>query len=326
MSGSGFPAATSSVKVYWEASGPGLPLTEAPATPSGVSDEKAFSTGITIPAAADPGAHLLVPVPFDSAGNVVGSSIGPAPAAVYQVTDPSLTLTPAAGPPGSTVRVDGAAFRSGTVKVHWGSPTGPELGSATATGAGFTFAREVAVPNGPPGPGRIFAVPAGDPADSASASFTVTAPVTLVPALTPPLPRLVDRAGPTISAATLRRGNRTLLVSRRGNVRVFCGRFSESGVTGFCGARSVRRLAASGAARRSAVVKLRRSRFRARAGRPVRVRFHLSKRAMRTLRRAKKVRMRGTVNARDATGNATRKSFRFTLRAPKARRTRTGRR
>jgi len=123
--------------------------------------------------------------------------------------------------------------------------------------------------------------------------------------------------GPAIFGAALTSGNGTLTASRKGVVRVFCGRFAEPGVTGLCGARSVRQLKVSRA--RLAILKLRSRRFAASPGSRVRLRFRLSKSAMKMLKGAKRARMRGTVEANDAKGNPTKVSFRFTLKAPKAR-------
>jgi len=313
MTGSGFPANTEKAEIRWETSG-GAVLKETPTFVSGAAnDEKAFTTTVAIPATAPPGAYQLVLVLYDAGGNVVAP--GQAPAAVYQVTDPSLSLQPSSGRPGTRVTVNGAAFKSGEVKIRWGSPGGPELGSANTTGAAFTFSKQVTIPSGPTGSYQVFAVPFGDPADSASAPFRVTPPPAWLQVMPP------DKTGPAILGSALTGGNRTLTVSRKREVRVFCGRFAEPGVTGFCGATSARRLKISrvGGAARSAALKLRPKRFLAEQGRPVRIRFRLSRSAMRMLKRAKKVRMRGTVDARDASGNLTKAPFRFTLKAPKAR-------
>ena len=47
--------------------------------------------------------------------------------------------------------------------------------------------------------------------------------------------------------------------------------------------------------------------------------FRLRRPTLRRLVRLRTVRMRGTVTARDALGNATTARFRFTLKAPRAR-------
>jgi hypothetical protein len=49
------------------------------------------------------------------------------------------------------------------------------------------------------------------------------------------------------------------------------------------------------------------------------MRFRLSKAGFKLLKAARKVRMLGTVEARDASGNPTKMPFRFTLKAPKTR-------
>ncbi len=58
--------------------------------------------------------------------------------------------------------------------------------------------------------------------------------------------------------------------------------------------------------------------FRAEPGRPTFASFRLSKANLRMLEAARRIRMRGSVLARDALGNTTRRTFHFTLRAPKA--------
>ena len=105
-----------------------------------------------------------------------------------------------------------------------------------------------------------------------------------------PAPRPVDASGPALSAQQLNRANRRVRVSRRGRFRLFCGRYTEP-VTGTC----------------------RTKRFAAPAGRRVMVRFRLSRPALRKLARRGRLRLHGTVVARDLTGNATRVRFGFTL-------------
>ena len=120
---------------------------------------------------------------------------------------------------------------------------------------------------------------------------------------TPPAQPVPDTAGPALAARALARANRAVRVSRSGRLRLFCGRFAEP-VTGACGGRSVR-----------PAMRLRTRSFTAPAGRRVMVRFRLSRGSLRRLSVRRKVRMRGTVIARDTLGNTTRVRFRFTLRA-----------
>jgi hypothetical protein len=128
-----------------------------------------------------------------------------------------------------------------------------------------------------------------------------------------------DRAGrhnrPGLSGRALTLANGVIRVSRRGRFRLFCGRYAEP-VTGRCGGRSVGRVgAAQGAAR---LLLLGRRSFTAQTGQRAVIRFRLSRRNLRALKKAKRIRMRGSVTARDVLGNATSVSFRFTLRAPRA--------
>ena len=121
-----------------------------------------------------------------------------------------------------------------------------------------------------------------------------TAPAPPAPA--PPSPALADTTGPAISARSLTRANGTVRVSRGGRFRLFCGRFREP-VTGTCGGQR--------AGVRS---------FTAPAGRRVMVGFRLPRPALRRLAKRQTLRMRGTLTARDALGNATTVGFRFMLK------------
>ena len=107
-----------------------------------------------------------------------------------------------------------------------------------------------------------------------------------------------DTSGPII----LTRANRRIHVSRAGRFRLFCGRFAEP-VTGTCGGRGIHRK-----------LELRSRSFTAPAGRRVKLGFRLSRGGLRTLAKLGRVRMGGTVTARDALGNATTARFRFVLK------------
>ena len=306
MTGDGFPDSALTADIYLDTRTSGSPIKQGVPMTANSSGERAFSTQLTMPTTV--GAHLLIPVPRNSTGNDVGtlsSGAGP-PAAVFQVTAPALSTTPGAGSAGSTVTVSGAEFRSGTVRLRWDSPDGPELGSAVATGAHFTFAKDVTIPDSAVGDHSIVGVPLGDPTDTASAAFRVLPAATAAPG---------DSVGPAIVAAALASGNGTRTVSKKGDVTILCGQFDEPGVTGRCGARSVKKLKAAGASR-SALLKLPAKSFHAEQGKPVKLKFRLKKASMRMLKAAKKVRMRGTVSARDSKGNASPAvSFGFTLKA-----------
>lgn len=137
------------------------------------------------------------------------------------------------------------------------------------------------------------------------------------PALPAPPVAPADTAGPALSGRALTRGNGVIRVSSGGRFRLFCGRYTEP-VSGRCGGRSATRVAA--AQRRGRVMTLGRRSFRARADQRVLVRFRLSRRHLKALVKARRIRMRGSVTARDAFGNATTAGFRFTLEAPRPRR------
>jgi hypothetical protein len=113
-----------------------------------------------------------------------------------------------------------------------------------------------------------------------------------------------DTTGPTIVVPSR---NRAIAVSRGGRFRFRVGPFAED-VTGVVAARARRR-----ATRRA--LKLAPRSFEAKAGQRPIVRFGLSPRGRRLLATRGRIRMVATVTARDALGNATTKTFAFTLRA-----------
>ena len=310
ITGTGFPSVAEKIDLYVDNKDAGsLVLNDFATTDSG-NGERGFSTQVTTPTSL--GAHVYIVVPLDGAGTPLGTGTigaGP-PGAVYQVTDPSLSSLPGSGRAGTSATVTGQAFRSGSVRLRWDSASGPLLGTATATGANFGFSKQVTIPAAAAGAHKIVGVPLGDPADTASANFEVLPPASAAPQ---------DSVGPAIAAAALASRNGTKTVSKRGALTIFCGEFDEAGVTGECGARSVKKLKVATASR-SAVLRLRAKSFTAASGKPVMVKFRLKKASLKMLRKAKKVRMRGTVSARDANGNATPAvNFRFSLKAPKRR-------
>ena len=217
---------------------------------------------------------------------------------------------PERGAPARASRSPAENFRFGTVDLHWDSAGGPKIGSVQTNNA-FGFSKQVTIPSATAGAHKIIGVPLGDPADTASANVTVL----------PPLPAVVpapDSVGPAIAAAALTSGNGTKTVSKKGVVTVFCGDYDE-GVTGECSATSVKKIKVAGASK-SSLLKLGKKSFSAGPGKPAKIKFRLKKSAMKMLKKAKKVRMRGTVTARDSKGNASPATkFSFRLKAPKAR-------
>lgn len=305
VAGSGFPPGT--VEVRWDTSdGPVVALATGPS----------FSTQFRIPEAATRGVHYLV-----ATGSAPGGAFVSTPT-VFHVVSPSLALTPSSGAAGSTSSATGSGFAPGTVELRWGSASGPLIG--TADGPAFSF--PVTIPRSTSGSRTIVAVgrgPAGESADLASAGFQVTAgPAPSLVSSPSPLAPPADTRGPALSRAALTALNGTRTVSRSGQVRLLCGRFTEAGVTGVCGARSARRLVQvkateGGLTRRSVVLRLGSRRFRAASPRPVAVKFRLTRSNLKMLKAARKIRMLGSVAARDSSGNVTRTSFRFTLKAPR---------
>lgn len=300
-------AGAASVDIHWETKTGPMLRGNVPINGAGPNSIGGFSAQVTIPASAGPGVHHLLVVQRRADGTEV---VAPqSQVAIFEVTDPSLALTPAVGPSGTRTTVTGTAFATVTVKLRWDSPTGPELASTT----GPSFSTQVTIPSAASGNHSIFAVPSINSADRASAVFRITAP--LLEAVAP-----LDNVGPAIAGASLTRENGTRTVSRKGEVRVFCGRFTEPGVAGVCSARSARALRIGKVkASRAVVLRLGAKRFRAQPGQRVTPKFRLSKSSLKLLKAAKKVRMRGTVEARDAKGNLTKAPFRFTLKAPTAR-------
>jgi len=288
------------VEIRWNsASGPLLATATGPE----------FSADIRIPD-VPPGVYTVLAVGRDQQGNVVGY----ARTSFKVEPPPEIALQPDSGRAAAQVLVEGGEFeRDDPVEIRWNSSTGPLLASAS----GPTFSTAVTIPNVSPGPYTVLALgydDQGKVTGRAARAFQVTAsPLPRPPLLDfvgSPLPDLV---GPSLSSRALTRGNGTRTVSRKGYVRLFCGRFKEPGVTGRCGATNSRTRVSGARFRR-----LRAKPFRARPGVPAFVRLRLSKSNRRILRAAKRIRLRGSVVAHDALGNTTSAPFRFTLRAPKA--------
>ncbi|HVL93437.1 MAG TPA: hypothetical protein VM264_08835 [Acidimicrobiales bacterium] len=104
----------------------------------------------------------------------------------------TIGLSPAKGPAGATVRVDGTGFGANAVDIRWGSASGPLLGTAT----NGTFSVNVTVPQAGPGVYYVVAVPQETEANRrapAPAAFRVEAPAApaaeaVPPAAAPPQP------------------------------------------------------------------------------------------------------------------------------------------
>lgn len=245
-----------------------------------------------------------------------------------------MTVNPASGTGGSTATVTGSTFAAEPVEIHWDSIGGPLIGSAS----GPNFSTSVTIPNVSSGDYHIIAFsrdPGGVPRAGPTAAFKVTPPPakpadpspqgfvsTWQPAPSLFLPPSPDLVGPAIAAGALTRGNGSRTVSANGAVWVFCGRFAEP-VSGTCAASSTRRLvrlrSGRGPATRTAALTLTAKRFQTVAGRRVLVRFVLSKASMQLLSSAGRLSMRGSVQVRDSSGNVTRASFPFMLKAPASR-------
>ncbi|HEX8101755.1 MAG TPA: MXAN_6640 family putative metalloprotease [Solirubrobacteraceae bacterium] len=144
------------------------------------------------------------------------------------------------------------------------------------------------------------------------------APVTPTPtptptpiAPTPPAPP-ADVTGPVVKIPSR---NRSLRASSRGLVRFGLGPVSEA-VRGVVSLRTAARVKVGG--RRRVLVFGSRT-FRALAGGRTTAKIRLGRTARRLLGARRKLRLTATVTARDAAGNLTTKTYRFTLRAPKRR-------
>lgn len=254
-----------------------------------------FSVAVTIPA-AQPGVYTVL-----ARGTVTGTTT---PVAFTVTEPPALSVSPASGPAGSRVHVEGSRFPpSGAVELRWDSLAGPLLAMATAP----TFTQTVTVPSDGPGGHSIVAVSPHLWSGSRPAA-TQAFQLTPRPAATTVLVTSgADSVGPAITGAALSIANRGRRVSARGFVTLVCGTFREDGVVGRCGARAVR----------GATPRLRARSFRATLRRPVRVRFRLSRKGLASLEKTGRKRMRGHVAARDQLGNPSAARFRFTLLAPR---------
>jgi hypothetical protein len=113
-----------------------------------------------------------------------------------------------------------------------------------------------------------------------------------------------DTTGPLVMLPS---SNRTIAVPRNGRFGFRLGPFAED-VTGVVAARARKR-----AMRRP--LKLAPRSFGAKAGQRLVVRFRLSRRGRRLLAKRRRIRMVATVTARDTLGNATTRTFAFTLKA-----------
>ena len=309
VSGDEFPGGR--VEVRWDTGdGPLLATSEGPS----------FSVDITIPPSASRGVHYIVVRGVPRTGLGYRQST-----VVFEVTaPPALTLAPASGLAGTGAIASGTSLPSGPVEVRWDSTAGALLGSAS----GPDFSTPITIPGNASGDHQILAFgrnAQGTPVNPVAAWFHVNQPASgasmLAPTVTGFSAPPADTTAPAITGALTRKnGSRT--VSRTGEVTLFCGRFTEAGVTGTCGATSVHPLVAAGASRRRRTgrsLTLGRRTFQAQSGRPVMVRFRLTKANLQMLAAAKTVRMRGSVSARDASGNATSATFGVTLKAPRSR-------
>jgi hypothetical protein len=142
VSGSGLPAAVTSVDIWLDLNNNGMvdgsPTDASLATVVGVSGGS-FTATITIPSGTAPGAkHIMV--------IEAGSTGAPIVSALFTVTTPSIILNPSSGPPASTVSVSGSGYAPGVqYKVVFdaaGTPVDVAAFAATATGdipPGLTF-------------------------------------------------------------------------------------------------------------------------------------------------------------------------------------------
>ncbi|HEV2087936.1 MAG TPA: IPT/TIG domain-containing protein, partial [Cryptosporangiaceae bacterium] len=99
-----------------------------------------------------------------------------------------LHLSPASGPAGSEVTITGTGFAEADVAIHWGSQSGPLLGTAR----GSQFSLTVEIPDSPPNSYPLVAVVTdGNAVTTSNASFQLT------PATGPPVPEPVETTTPT---------------------------------------------------------------------------------------------------------------------------------
>lgn len=235
---------------------------------------------------------------------------------------PPVTLTSPA--PGSSTADSTPIFGGGAgtapgdspavgVRVYDGaSASGTPIQSLGATRSGGAWSVEAASPLAP-GTYTARAEQAdasGNVVSSAPSTFTVRSPT---PTPGPSVPR--DLIAPAMTVS-----RRTVVASSRGimGLRVGCPAAEPGGC--FATARLVATPPARAGRKRPRRASLGRRSFQVRGGSSTVVRFRLSRRNMRLLRRVRTLRVAATVVARDAAGNQGTTRGTFRLRAPRRRR------
>ena len=151
--------ASEPVKVYWDITGT-TPLTSTTATGGGT-----FTARVAVPQAVA-GAHTAI---------AVGQSTGRRATAPVTV-QPEVVVSPSSGKAGSTAVAAGFGFGAQeTVKLTWGTPTGPLLGTRTSTTLGSFYASTAltfTVPMSSTGTYVVYGL--GQSGHAAATVFTVT--------------------------------------------------------------------------------------------------------------------------------------------------------
>jgi hypothetical protein len=120
-----------------------------------------------------------------------------------------------------------------------------------------------------------------------------------------------DTTGPVVVISAR---NKRLTATSAGVIPFRLGKVRED-ITGLVSLKTAGKVQAAAKAK---VLALGSKRFRARARRGLIVRISLNARARRTLERRHQLKVHATITVRDAAGNATIKAYKFTLKAPKA--------
>lgn len=165
-----------------------------------------------------------------------------------------------------------------------------------------------------PVPSRVITAPATDPGPEPTPTPPNPAPAPgPSPAPTPAPPVVVvppDTTGPLVRVPT---SNRARRATAGGVVSFTVGPMAEN-TSGVLSMKSDKRIRVGG---RRQILTLGSRAFQVLSGQTGTVQIRLSKRARRALRKTKRLRVQATITARDAAGNATVRTYRFTLRAPR---------
>lgn len=182
ISGTNFPASTAIVFKFDTATL--TPTGSASTGPAG-----GFASIITIPATATAGSHAITV----TVGTITKT-------ATFTVTGASATLnplTPASGPPSTTVSISGSHFAASTALVFQFDTTTLTPTGSTSTDSSGNFTSTITVPSSASVGAHTITVTAGSTTDTAT--FTVTEAATTTPPTTN-IPLSLNQSGDTIGS------------------------------------------------------------------------------------------------------------------------------